>query len=187
MQSTLPPPFLDHKDAYLSMGFHRQHAADTLISETDDECLLQLCLYAQARSKGRQWSMHAVHSKGFDISHLNVEFHTHCEYSMGIGFVINLNAQETGGFYWLNIHTFSAYCRTMAEALHAINAIAKYLPVLNRRRIDTLNRMRFQSYVCRSMEIMANNQSDETLQDHIPINAMRRKLGDDDHNLFIEK
>jgi hypothetical protein len=184
MQSTkppppLPPPFLDHKDAYLSMGFHRQH-----IETSTSECLLQFFLYAQARSRGRQWSIRTTNNDAaagrFNITHLQVDFDADCNHSMGIVFVVQSNAQDAG-FYWLHIHSISAFCSTMAEALHAINAITQYVPVLNQKRIDTLNRMRFQSYVCRSMEIMANNQSDETLQDHIHINAMRRKLGDDDH------
>jgi hypothetical protein len=175
-----PPPFLDHRDAYTSMGFHHNHI-ETTTSDHEDECLLRFCLYAQARSKDKQWSIHTVNNDvaagRFNVTHLEVNFDTECDHEMCIVFVTPSHGQGSShGFYWLHINTISAFCSTMPEALDAINAIAQYVPVLMRRRTDAMNRMRFQYHLCRSIEIMANNLPDKDLQDHVHIAAMRRKL-----------
>ena len=189
MQTPPPPPFLTHKDAYFATGFNKPHI-QTIVSETNDECLLQFMLYAQARRR-RQWSIRAVNSCDatetgrFHITHLQVEFDFHRDnhindvYSMlNIEYVIPANEQGAApfGFYWLNLSNASALCPTMAEALHAIDAAAPYIPISIRQRKELVERMQFKIHVCKSLKVLAANTSSESPYDSVHAAALRRKL-----------
>jgi hypothetical protein len=147
----IPEPFQMTDTAWERFGLGGVHVR-CLIPKESEEALCGLLLYAQARSRGKPWSMEAKYETG-DIVCLQVEYDAHRAWGgervwnhslLHVHYVVPVSScwgrgcddpllpdgPEGRGLYLLDLPRITALCLTMAEALHAINSVAPYIPTV---------------------------------------------------------
>ena len=186
---TPPLPFRFFADACTAMGLDKSHTQLT-VAETDDERLMQFMLYAQARSKGKPWSICPTYdlvnratTGRFHIIHLRVEYDYYRENDitdtlsmMRVEYVVS----EDLCCYWLDLPNVSAFCLTMADALSAIDAATPYIPATVKHRAEVMQHFAIRAHVQRCLRLMRSNGGGDDdgniTHDTVHAAALGRKL-----------
>ncbi len=155
-----------------------------------DNCerLREFLLYAQARTRGKQWTIwpEYSHPRGGEISTLEVVFDAQRALeSVGrvpvviVEYMVpdhahgrcTLSHSEGSGFFWLGFLHVSAYCLTMADTLAAIDALVPYVPLVMAHRRGYWDWIDLKIHLRRCMLLESN--------DPVRVAALRRMLRED--------
>jgi hypothetical protein len=168
----LPPPFLPHRDACRAWGLDHPCVDCSITAREADEALRDFLLYAQARSRGRQWSATGVYrdaAERLSLTGVLVEFEAHRQLEvaanefmlMHVEYVLPVTEEgalyshsEGSGLLWLDLPRVCAFCPTQAEAVRAIDAMASYVENILQEYLAGMGRWEFHCHVraCLALE-----------------------------------
>jgi hypothetical protein len=163
-----PFPFQNREKAYASWNLYGP-GVSVIVNEDDyADRMLDFWLRVQSKGGGRGWSMQPSVSwdqnEQFNITCLRVDFDTG-GVRMFVFYLFPLindipmlvDGGEGLGLFVLELPLISAYCRTMAETIAAIDAVAAYIPTLILRRDENLTRGLLLWHYKRTRQLLVSN------------------------------
>ena len=183
MHPPAPFPFLNRKEADEVWNMFGSGVRIELIEDDYEDSMLDLWLRVQAKGGSRHWSMQPSRSwnqrERFQFSMMQVDYGTGIRMFIFYVFpVINnvpmlTDSGEGCGLFVLELPLISAYCRTVTEAIAAIDAVASYIPTLIIRRDESIARGFLRSHYSRVRKLLVSNSTEP---DRVMLASLDRSL-----------